>query len=311
MTRWVVTRLGRAGLTLLLLISFTFFALMLSADPALQILGPDAGPEAIAAFREKWNLDEPLWYRYLTYLNGVLHLDLGLSYRTGEPAINMVLDRLPATLTLMVPTALVSLLIGVPAGIYAAYMHGTTADRATMLISVVGLAIPNFLVGILLMYFLSVRLGWLTPSGIVDWTSFIMPILTMATAEAGIFARFTRSAMIELLQQPMVETGLASGFRRWKVLFVHVLPNAALPLLTVIGLFMGSLIGGAVVTENVFSWPGTGRLLVESVGARDFAVVQTTVLLIGITMILANLIVDLSYLWIDPRLRDAKRMTGR
>lgn len=311
MTRWIAARLGRAGFTLLLLISFTFFALMISADPALQILGPDAGPEAIAAFREKWNLDEPLWYRYLTYLNGVLHLDLGLSYRTGEPAIHMVLDRLPATLALMIPTALVSFLIGVPVGIYAAYMHRTTADRVTMLLSVVGLAIPNFLVGILLMYFFSVRLGWLTPSGIVGWSSFIMPILTMATAEAGIFARFTRSAMIELLQHPMVETGMASGFSRWKVLFVHVLPNAALPLLTVAGLFMGSLIGGAVITENVFSWPGTGRLLVESVGARDFTVVQTTVLLIGSTMILANLAVDLSYLWIDPRLRDARRVARR
>ncbi|PRD42919.1 ABC transporter permease [Phyllobacterium phragmitis] len=306
MIRWLLGRLGRAVITLLLLIAFTFFALKISADPALQILGPDAGKEAVEAFRQKWGLNEPLWRQFLTYLAHVLQLDLGMSYRTNASALQLVLSRVPATLALMIPTALVALAIGVPMGILAAYKRSTGWDRCITLIAIVGFAIPNFLIGILLIYLFSVKLGWLPPSGIVDWRSFLMPMFTMAIAEAAIFARFTRSAMIEVLEHPMIETALASGFTRGKVLLVHVLPNAGLPLLTIAGLFVGSLIGGGVVTENVFSWPGTGRLLVESVGARDFTVVQCTVLLIGATMIVANLLVDVCYLWVDPRLRDAK-----
>lgn len=303
---WIIRRCLRAFLTLLLLISFTFFALSLSADPALQILGPEAGEEVLAAFRERWGLDQPLWRQYLIYLRGVVQLDLGASYRTGDPAIDLVLMRLPATFSLMIPTAVVAIGIGVPLGILAASNRGKPVDRITMIAAIVSLAIPNFLVGIALMYLLSVKLGWLAPSGIVDWRSYIMPVITMATAEAGVFARFTRSAMIEAQAHPMVDTALASGFGRAKLMRAHVLPNAALPLLTLVGLFLGNLIGGAVVTENVFSWPGTGRLLVDSVAARDFAVVQCVVILIGATMIVANLLVDLSYAWIDPRLRERR-----
>ncbi|MBL0373511.1 ABC transporter permease [Rhizobium sp. KVB221] len=307
MIRWIIGRLGRAIVTLLLLIAFTFFSLKISADPALQILGPDAGKAAIEAFRAKWHLDDPLWRQFLTYLGNVLQLDFGTSYRTNESALQLVLSRVPATMALMIPTALFALAMGVPMGILAAYKRGTTWDRGITILSIMGFAIPNFLIGVMLIYLFSVKLGWLPPSGIVDWRSYIMPMLTMATAEAAIFSRFTRSAMIQVLEHPMVETALASGFSRVKVLCVHVLPNAGLPLLTITGLFLGSLIGGGVVTENVFSWPGTGRLLVESVGARDFTVVQCSIVLIGITMIVANLLVDLCYLWIDPRLRDAKQ----
>lgn len=307
MIRWILSRMGRAVVTLLLLITFTFFALKISADPALQILGPDAGKEAVDTFRAKWGLDDPLWRQFLTYLVNVLQLDLGISYRTNEPALDLVMSRVPATLALMIPTTIVALALGVPMGILAAYKRGTDWDRGITLLSIIGFAIPNFLIGVLLIYLFSVKLGWLPPSGIVDWRSYLMPMCTMAIAEAAIFARFTRSAMIEVLEHPMVETALAGGFSKGKVLLAHVLPNAALPLLTITGLFVGSLIGGGVVTENVFSWPGTGRLLVESVGARDFTVVQCTILLIGVTMIVTNLLVDVCYLWVDPRLRDAKR----
>lgn len=305
--KWILLRCARALLTLLLLISFTFFALSISADPALQILGPEAGEEVLEAFRKRWGLDQPLWRQYLIYVGGVLQLDLGASYRTGDPAIELVLMRLPATFSLMIPTAVAAIGIGVPLGIFAASNRGKAADRLTMIAAIVSLAIPNFLVGIALMYFFSVKLGWLAPSGIVDWRSYIMPVITMATAEAGVFARFTRSAMVEARAHPMVDTALASGFGPGKLMRAHVLPNAALPLLTLVGLFLGNLIGGAVITENVFSWPGTGRLLVDSVASRDFAVVQCVVILIGATMIIANLLVDLSYAWIDPRLREGRR----
>lgn len=309
--RWVITRLLRSLLTLLLLATFTFFALSLSADPALQILGPDASPEALAEFRERWQLNAPVWQRYLTYLVGIAQFDFGLSYRTGLPAIDLVTTRLPATLALMIPTGIVSLLIGIPIGVFSALRQGTSTDRLIMTASVVGFAIPNFLVGILLMYMFSVWLGWLDPSGITSGLSWIMPMITMVSAEAGIFARFTRSAMVEILDHPMLDTALAGGLTPRQGLRHHVLPNALIPLLTLVGLFIGNLIGGAVITENVFSWPGLGRLLVESVAARDFAVVQIIVLLIGASMIITNLAVDISYGFIDPRIRDARRNAGK
>ncbi|PCI85418.1 MAG: ABC transporter permease [Hyphomicrobiales bacterium] len=307
--QWTLSRILRSLLTLLLLASFTFFALSLSADPALQILGPDAQPEIVQAFKERWHLNDSLWQRYVTYIMGIIQLDFGLSYRTGAPAIDIVMTRLPATLALMIPTGIASLLIGIPVGIYAALRQGTRTDRLIMTASVVGFAVPNFLVGILLMYLFSVWLGWLTPSGIISWMSWIMPMITMVSAEAGIFARFTRSAMVEILSHPMLDTSLAGGLNEHQGLRHHVLPNALIPLLTLVGLFAGNLIGGAVITENIFAWPGLGRLLVESVAARDFAVVQIIVLLIGASMILINLLVDLSYGFIDPRIRDTRRIS--
>ena len=305
--RWIISRILRSLLTLLLLASFTFFALSLSADPAQQILGPDTPQDVIEAFNQRWHLNDSLWERYSTYILGVAQLDFGLSYRTGLPAIDVVMVRLPATLALMIPTGLAALLIGIPIGIYSALRQGSSADRVIMTASVVGFAIPNFLVGILLMYLFSVWLGWLNPSGITSALSWIMPMITMVSAEAGIFARFTRSAIVEILGHPMLDTSLAGGLSKKQSFKFHVLPNALIPLLTLVGLFAGSLIGGAVITENIFSWPGLGRLLVESVAARDFAVVQIIVLLIGASMIFINLLVDVSYGFIDPRIQDARR----
>ncbi|MEO0823110.1 MAG: ABC transporter permease [Pseudomonadota bacterium] len=305
--RWVLNRLGRAAVTLWLLMSFTFVALNLSADPALQILGPQVDEEALAAFRASWGLDRPLWQQYLEHLWKLATLDFGQSWRTSEPALEMVLARVPATLGLMVPTAILALAIGVPLGVLAAIHKNGLVDRAAMAFAVMGFAVPNFLVGILLIYFFSVWLGWLQPAGIIDWRSWIMPVLTMASAEAAVFARFTRSAMAEVLGHPMMRTALANGIPWNQAVREHALPNAAIPVVTVAGLFFGSLIGGGVITENVFAWPGLGRMLVDAVGARDYAVVQCVVVLIGATMILANLAVDLAYGWIDPRIRDQRQ----
>lgn len=305
--RWAASRLGRAALTLWLLMSFTFVALHLSADPALQILGPEAGPEAIADFNRRWGLDRPYWEQYLRHLARIAALDFGRSFRTSDPALDMVLHRVPATLALMLPTAALALAAGIPLGALAALRQNTVIDRLTMTVAVAGFAVPNFLVGILLIYCFSVQLGWLMPSGIVDWRSWLMPVVTMASAEAAIFARFTRSAMVEVLGHPMMRTALANGLPWREAVRRHALPNAAIPVVTVAGLFLGALIGGGVVTENVFAWPGLGRLLVDAVGARDYAVVQTVVMLVGTTMIAANLLVDLAYGWIDPRIRDQRR----
>ena len=304
--RWLVWRIGRAALTLIILIGFTFFTLAATGDPAVTRFGPDADPQAIENFRQKWGLDFPLWKQFLVYLDGLWRLDFGISYRNERPAWDIVTDRLPATLTLMLPTALASVCIGVPMGIYAARHQGRVADQLTIVGAVVALAVPNFLVGLLFMYVFSVWLGWLQPSGLVDWTSFIMPVATMSTAASAIFARFTRSAMVEVMAHPMIETAQASGLRPGLIQRAHALPNVLLPLITIMALEFGNLITYAVVTESVFSWPGAGRLLIESVAGRDYAVVQALILLTGTTMIAANLIADLAYAWVDPRIRDQR-----
>ncbi len=303
---WFFIRLSRSLLTLLLLIAFTFFTLAASGDPALTRFGPDVDEAALNAFREKWGLNYPLWKQFLIYLDGLVRLDFGVSYRTDRPALDLVLDRLPATLSLMLPTAFFSIALGVPLGVYAGMNRGRAADRLTIVAAVVALAVPSFLLGLFMMYLFSVVLGWLPPSGIVDWTSYIMPVATMSVATAAIYARFTRSAMVEVLSHPMIETAQASGLGWGLIQRVHALPNVLLPLITITALEFGNLITYAVVVESVFSWPGAGRLLIESVAGRDFAVVQTILLMTGITMIVSNLLADLAYGIGDPRIRDQR-----
>ena len=307
---WIARRLLRALITLFLLVTFTFFALAARTDPAVLFLGPDTDPEALEAFRLRFGLDVSLAEQFWIYLTGLARLDFGISFRTGDPALALVLSRLPETLALMIPTAILSIGIGIPFGLYAAARQGRPGDQIAMGLAVVGLAVPNFLVGTFLIYQFAVRLAWVDPAGITGWSSYILPVVTMATAEAAAFARFTRGAMVEVMAQPMIETARASGLGAGMIRRVHALPNAALPLITVTGLFVGGLIGGAVITENVFAWPGIGRLLVESVGNRDYAVVQCIVLLIGVTMIVSNFLVDVAYGVADPRIRDLRRASG-
>lgn len=304
---WFVIRSGRALLTLLLLVAFSFFTLASTGDPATAKFGPDIDPETLEAFRAKWGLDYPLWKQFLIYLDGIWRLDFGLSFRTGRPAWELVVSRLPATFALMIPTMFISIAIGVPLGVYAAMNHGKAADRLTIVAAVIALAVPSFLLGLIMIFLFSIWLGWLPPSGIVNWTSYIMPSLTMAIAVAAIYARFTRSAMVEVMSHPMMETAQASGLSRRLIQRVHALPNVSLPLITITALEFGNIITYAIIIESVFSWPGAGRLLIESVANRDYAVVQAIVLLTGTTMIIANLLADLAYGYIDPRIKDARR----
>lgn len=305
---WFIARSGRAFLTLLLLLTFAFFTLSASGDPALQKLGPDASQAALQALRTKMGLDLPLWKQFLIYLDGLIHFDLGTSYRTGGPAIDLVMDRVPVTLSLMLPTIFISIGAGVFTGLCAAMYEGRVSDKLTMLIAVFGLAVPPFLIGIFLMYVFSIWLGWLQPSGYVNWTSFIMPVASLSLIATAIFARFTRSAMIEVMNHPMIETAKASGLAAKFIQRVHVLPNALLPLITIIALQFGNIITWAAVVESLFSWPGAGQLLIKSVSARDNSVVVVILLLTGTTMIVANFLADLSYGLIDPRIRDARRL---
>ena len=304
--RFLIQKIFRALLTILIIVTFIFIVLRISGDSALLIFGPDADAEALESLREAWGLNKPIWQQYLIYIGNIFHGDLGKSYLDGRDAIEVVAERIPKTLSLMWVTAIVTFLIGIPAGIYSAIHHNTKTDRATMTLSVMGLSIPNFFLGVLLILLFSVAWGILPSAGSESWRHYIMPVITMATAEASVFARFTRSAMLEVLNQPYIRTAIAKGVPWKKVVREHALPNAAIPTVTMAGFFVGSLIVGGVVTENVFAWPGVGRLLVDSVRNRDLAVVQVAILLIAFSMVTANLIVDLAYGWLDPRVRDLR-----
>ena len=303
MLRFFALKIGRALLTVLLVVTFAFIVLRLSGDPALMMLSVDAPPEAIAAFRKAWGLDDPIWLQYLRYFQAIGEGELGRSMRDGRPALQLVVERIPAALALTVPALILKVGLGVPAGIYAALHRDSLADRAVMMAAVAGFTVPSFVLGLVLVLIFAVQLGWLPSGGQESWRHAILPVITLGMGGAAVLARFTRSAMLEVLGQPYIRTASAKGVPWRLVVTSHALPNAAIPITTILGFMVGSLIAGAVVVESVFSWPGIGRLLVVAVSNRDLAVVQCILLLVAATMVTANLIVDLLYGLLDPRLR--------
>jgi peptide/nickel transport system permease protein len=305
MLRFIASRLARAALTIAMVVTFAFIVLRLSGDPAQIIMGADAPPEAVDAFRTAWGLDEPIWVQYFSYFWAILQGDLGRSMRDGRDAIVLVTERIPATLALTLPALAIKICLGIPAGIYAALHRNSPADRVVMIIAVAGFTVPSFVLGLLLVLVFAVQLGWLPSGGQESWRHGILPVITLGLGGAAVLARFTRSAMLEVLGQPFIRTASAKGVPWRAVVTGHALPNAAIPTVTIIGFMVGTLIAGAVVVESVFSWPGVGRLLVVAVANRDLAVVQCILLLVAITMVCANLIVDLLYGLLDPRLRAA------
>ncbi|MFN4275654.1 MAG: ABC transporter permease [Ferrovibrio sp.] len=300
---FVASRVARAALTIGFVVTFAFVVLRLSGDPAMLIMSVDAPPEAIEAFRKAWGLDRPIWEQYIAYAAKALSGDFGNSMRDGRPAIELVLERVPMTLAITIPAFLIKIGLGIPAGIFAALHRNSVLDRLTMTVSVAGFTVPSFVLALLLVLVFSVQLGWLPSSGSESWQHAILPIITLGVAGAAVLARFTRSAMLEVLGQPYIRTASAKGVPWRRVVSGHALPNAAIPTVTIVGFMIGSLIAGAVVVESVFAWPGVGRLLVASVANRDLAVVQAILLAIAISMVAANLAVDIAYGWLDPRLR--------
>jgi peptide/nickel transport system permease protein len=304
MARYFAIRIGRAMITIALVVTFAFVVLRLSGDPALIIMGPEAPPEVIAAFRKAWGLDDPIWMQYFDYFGAIAKGELGRSMRDGRPAMDLVLERVPATLALTIPALLLKLAIGIPGGIFAALHRGSLIDRAVMIGAVAGFTVPSFVLGLVLVLIFAVQLGWLPSGGQETWRHAILPIVTLGVGGAAVLARFTRSAMLEVLGQPYIRTASAKGVSWRAVVLSHALPNAAIPTVTIIGFMVGTLIAGAVVVESVFSWPGVGRLLVVAVANRDLAVVQCILLLVAATMVTSNLIVDFLYGFLDPRLRN-------
>jgi peptide/nickel transport system permease protein len=303
----VLRKLLRAILTLWIVVTLTFVVLRSAGDPAIVILGTDATPQMIANFHHEWGLDRPLPIQYARYLVHILHGEFGNSFLDGRPTLTVVADRLPLSLELAGLGFLLMLAIGIPAGVLAALHRGRLLDRVVVTASVMGHSVPSFFLAILLILVLSVRWHLLPSGGSNAAVSIIMPAITIAAAGAGVIARFTRAAMLDTLRQPFVTAMLARGMDWPHTIRAHVMPNAAIPTLTMIGFLLGGLVAGSIITETVFAWPGIGRLLITSVGQRDLAVVQCIVLLVAATMVLANLAVDLLYVWLDPRMRAAPK----
>ena len=293
----------RSLVTLFLLTACVFFALHLTGDPARIMLGDGADATALAAFRAQWGLDKPLWEQFLVYLQKFITLDMGTSYLTGLPVKEVFLNAFWPTLDLMIPTAIVTLLFGIPAGVIAALHRNTALDKTMMFVSVFGYAVPLLFMVFLLFLIFSCWSVWRPSYGYATGWHYFLPSLTMATSEAAIFSRYARSAMIDAMRLPFVKAARMRGLPDRRVIWLHALPNAMLSILTIMGFFLGTLVAGAVITENVFSWPGVGKLLVQSVANRDIPVVQLIVLATGASLIIANLAMDLLALVVNPRLR--------
>ncbi len=293
----------RALVTLFLAMTFTFVILRVSGDPLHSLLPIETPPEVVALMRRQWGLDQPLYIQYFSYLGHLLHGDFGTSLLNGQDALTLVLSKVPATLELMGAALLLAFGAGVPFGILAARNRGGLIDRFVMALAVLMHSLPNFLIAILLIQLFAVSLRLLPSGGGLTLAHLVMPVLVIGLYNAGIIARFVRSSVLEVLGQRFILAARSKRIGERAVLWQHVMPNAALPLLTMLGFLVGGMIGGAAVVETVYAWPGVGRFLVSSVAQRDLNVVQTIVLLITLTMVSANLIIDCLYILADPRLR--------
>jgi peptide/nickel transport system permease protein len=302
---YVVRRVLVAIPTLLGVATVVFSLLrLLPGDPASLIAGPTATPESIANIRHQLGLDQPIWQQYLDFLGRLLHGDLGISSRTGQPVLQEIATRAPYTAELALTSLVLAIAVGVAAGVVAATRRNTGADLGISAGAVFGVSMPVYWLGLMLIIVFAVRLRVLPAAGNDEGVlSLVLPTVTLALFSMGLVARQTRSAMLEVLGQDFVRTARAKGAGRRAVLIRHALRNALLPIVTTIGLQFGILLGGAVITESVFAWPGMGRLLLDSIGSRDYPVVQGVVLLLSVAFITINLLTDLVYAYVDPRIR--------
>jgi ABC-type dipeptide/oligopeptide/nickel transport system permease component len=300
-----VTRRILVSIPTLLGVATVIFMLvrLLPGDPARVVAGLLASQEDVERIRHQLELDQPLYLQYVTFLGRLLHGDLGTSTRTSMPVTQEILSRLPYTAELAVASTVIAVVLGITLGTLAAARRGGWMDLAISSVSVFGLSMPVYWLGLMLMLLFSIRLHMFPAAGGQDPLGLVLPSITLAAFSLALVARQARSAMLEVLGQDYVRTARAKGAPRRVVLVKHALRNALLPVITVIGLQFGALLGGAVLTETVFSWPGVGRLLVDSIFARDYPVVQGVVLMLAVAFIVVNLLVDLLYAYVDPRIR--------
>jgi ABC-type dipeptide/oligopeptide/nickel transport system permease component len=320
--------LRRAGF--LVLVVWTVVSLvtllieLVPGDPAMAVLGDQATPEQLAQFRAKHGLDRPAfffgfpqdesgrrhfqWYgldnRYDDYWIGIIHGDLGTSFRTERPVIDLILERYPATIELAIAAMVIAVCLAIPLGVMAGKNRGTLLDNVLSVVALIGISLPSFVIGPMLVYIFAVKLGWLAPSGRFDPSDVILPSFTLGAAMSAILTRMVRSSVIEEMNEGYVRTARAKGLSERAVVYKHVLKNGLIPVVTVLGLQLGILLAGAIITEKIFGWPGLGLLLVEDgIAKRDYSIVQGCVLAISTTYILANTFTDIVYRWLDPRIR--------
>lgn len=309
MYKYVLKRLLMLIPVLLGVTFIVFFILNLSpGDPAAMILGDQASAEALEMKREELGLNDPLLVRYGNYIWDMLHGDLGVSYKNNLSVWDQVIERFPNTTILAIAGILVALVIGIPTGIISAKKQYTAIDNCSMVLALIGVAMPNFWFGLLMVIIFSLTLGWLPSQGMgaggVDLLkSLVLPALTLGTGSAATITRMTRSSMLEVIRQDYISTARAKGVSEKKITFRHMLRNAMIPIVTAVGLQFGTLLGGAMLTETVFSWPGLGRLMVDSIKSKDIPMVLGSVIFLAIMFTVVNLIVDLIYAFIDPRIK--------
>jgi peptide/nickel transport system permease protein len=307
----ILTRLALTLPVVWLVVSLVFLLIhLVPGDPIQQMLGEGATPADIATLRHQYGLDLPLGRQYTHYWLGVLHGDLGSSIRLHDTVASLIGARYPYTLALTVTALVFGLLLALPAGILAAVRRGRWLDQLLSVVSLAGLSVPGLALGPVLILIFSVQLGWLPVSGansggskMIDWRFLVLPSIAMGASLAAILTRMVRTAMLEELGQDYIRTARAKGLSEQAVLCRHALPNALVPIITVVGLQFGALLAGAIVTETIFSWPGLGRLTVSAISNRDYALVQGCLLSIGLTYVLVNLLTDVVYRWVNPRMR--------
>jgi ABC-type dipeptide/oligopeptide/nickel transport system permease component len=281
---------------------------LVPGDPIVQMLGEGATATDVSAMRHAYGLDAPLPQQYAHYIRGVAHADLGQSLRLHDSVTHLILERYPYTLALTLAALLLGLVLSIPAGIASALQRNRWQDRALGVVSLVGLSFPNFALGPILILLFSIRLGWLPVSGPgTDLPTFllhlVLPAVTLGLSLAAILTRMVRTAMLEELSQDYIRTARAKGLTENQVVYRHALRNALIPILTVVGLQFGSLLAGAIVTETIFSWPGIGRLTLTAISNRDYALVQGCILAVGLTYVVVNLLTDVAYTLVNPRMR--------
>ncbi|MCP4042996.1 MAG: ABC transporter permease [Gammaproteobacteria bacterium] len=304
MAHYLVTRFFSALIVVVGVICLVFFLIhLVPGDPVEVMLGEAAQPADREELRKALGLDRPLLVQLRGYFYNLAHLDLGSSLHSKRPIADILLERLPATIELAATALLVAIVIALPLGILAAVRQDTGWDFGAMGFAMIGVSIPNFVMGPVLILALSVYLGWFPVSGREGSGSLVLPALTLGTALAAVLSRMVRSALLEVLGEDYIRTARAKGMGERTVVLRHALRNASLPVITVLGLQLGTLLGGAVITEMVFSWPGIGQLTIESIQRRDYPVLQACVLLISLSYVLVNTLTDLVYAWLDPRVR--------
>jgi peptide/nickel transport system permease protein len=303
MTKSLLKKLRNALIVLLGVSIIVFMLMYLSGDPVALLLPMDTSPEIVAEMRENLGFNDPLYVQYLNFLSGAVRGDFGDSLHHGQPAMGLILERMPATIELTLASIAVALLIAIPLGIITAVYSNTVIDYIGSVIALIGQSMPVFWLGLMLLYLIGVKYSLLPITGRGSWENLILPAITVGAYTAATLARMLRSRMIEIMQQDYIKTAKAKGVKGIYVIMKHALRNALLPVITILAMQLGTLLGGAVITETIFAWPGVGRFMLQAIQNRDIAIVQAGVFVLAVSIVVINISTDVIYSLLDPRIR--------